>query len=200
VIFSFMAGAYVADRNSDAIVSGAGHQTPLREAGMHLTALPDGHAARDSQTVAYADRRNGPLRNTRRSPDVQTVADHVSNDACASRGSVAQLRAAYARQGSSTTSVPLNRPAIDAGQPAEPAADPDHLQADYFLRLLIPSRRRIDRKIDQHQKAIAIAETRGAPEHADRIRRMLRVDEQERQTLNALIDRLQRRFPVPPLG
>jgi hypothetical protein len=167
---------------------------------MNLTALPDGHAARDSQTAAHADRRNGQLRNTRRPPHVQTVAEHVPNGACASRDSVAQLRPAYARQGNSTTSVPMNRPAIDVGQSAEPAADPDHLQADYFLRLLIPSRRRIDRKIDQYQKAIAIAETRGAPEDAHRIRRMLRVDEQERQTLNALIDRLQRRFPVPPRG
>jgi hypothetical protein len=92
----------------------------------------------------------------------------------------------------------MNRPAIDTGQSAEPAADADHLQADYFLRLLIPSWRRIDRKIDQHHKAIALAETRGAPEHADRIRRMLHIDEQERATLKALIDGLQRRFPVPP--
>ena len=89
---------------------------------------------------------------------------------------------------------------MDAGQYAEPAAVPDHLQAEYFLSLLIPSCRRIDRKIDQHHKAIVIAETRGAPDHADRIRRMLRVDEQERETLKALIDSLQRRFPVPPRG
>ena len=122
------------------------------------------------------------------------------NRARASRGNVAQLRPAYARQGNSTTTVPMDRPAIDAGQPAEPAADRDHLQADYFLRLLIPSRRRIDRKIAQHHKAIAIAETRGAPDHAHRIRRMLRIDEQERQTVKALIDGLQRRFPVPPRG
>ena len=165
---------------------------------MNLSALPDGRAARDSQTVAHADRRTGQLRNTQRPPHVQTVAEHVPNGARASRGSVAQLRPAYARQGNSTTSVPMNRPAFDAGQSADPAADPDHLQADYFLRLLIPSCRQIDRKIDQHQKAIAIAETRGAPDDAHRIRRMLRIDEQERQTLKALIDRLLRRFPVPP--
>jgi hypothetical protein len=163
---------------------------------MNLTSLPDGRAARDSQTVADADLRNGQLRNTQR----LTVAERVPNGACASRGSVAQLTPAYARQGNSTTSVPMDRPAIDAGQSAELAADPDHLQADYFLRLLIPSCRRIDRKIDQHHKAIAIAETRGASDHADRIRRMLRIDEQERQTLKALIDGLQRRFPVPPRG
>jgi hypothetical protein len=165
---------------------------------MNLTSLPDGRAAGDSQTVGYADLHNGQLRNTRRPPHVLTVAERVPNGACASRGSVAQLRPAYARQGSSTTSVPMDRPAIDAGQSAEPAADPDHLQADYFLRLLIPSCRRIDRKIDQHHKAIAVAETCGAPDHAHRIRRMLRIDEQERQTLKALIDGLQRRFPVPP--
>jgi hypothetical protein len=165
---------------------------------MNPTALPDGPAAGDSQTVAYADRRNGRLGNTQRPPHLQTVADRAPNGAYPSRGSVAQLRPAYARQGNSTTSVPMDRPAMGAGHAAEPAADPDHLQADYFLRLLIPSCRRLDRKIDQQQKAIAIAETRGAPDDAHRIRRMLRIDEQERQTLKALIDRLQRRFPVPP--
>lgn len=113
-------------------------------------------------------------------------------------GHVATIRPAYARQGNSTTSVPMNRPAMDAGQPGQPAADPDHLQADYFLRLLVPSSRRIDRKIDRHHKAIAIAETRGATDDAHRIRRMLRIDERERQTLKALIDGLQRRFPVSP--
>jgi hypothetical protein len=138
---------------------------------MNLTALPDGGAARDSQTVAHEGRRRG---------------QH------ASRGSVAQLRPAYARQGNSTTSI--------AGQSVEPAADPDQLQADYFLRLLIPSCRQIDRKIDQYQKAIAIAETRGAADDAHRIRRMLRIDEKERQTLKALIDGLQQRFPVPSRG
>jgi hypothetical protein len=165
---------------------------------MNPTALPDGPAAGDSQTVAYADRRNGQLANTQRPSHVQTVADRVPNGAHAARGSVARLRPAYARQGNSTTSVPMNGPATGAGQPAEPAADRDHLQAVYFLRLLIPSCRRLDRKIDQHQKAIAIAESRGDLDHAHRIRRMLRVDEQERQTLEELIDRLQRRFPVPP--
>lgn len=167
---------------------------------MNLSALPDGRAARDSQTVGYADRRNGQPRNTQRPPHGQSVADRVPNGAYAPRGSVAQLRPAHARQGNSTASVPVNRPAMGADQSAEPAADADHLQADYFLRLLIPSCRRIDRKIDQHHKALAIAETRGAPDHAERIRRTLRIDEEERQTLKALIDRLQRRFPVPPRG
>jgi len=151
---------------------------------MSLTALPDGRAARESQTVADAN--------------VLTVTDRLPNGACASRGYVAHVRPAYARQGNSTTSIPMNQPASDAGHSAERAADPDHLQADYFLRLLVPDWRRIDRKIDQHQKAIAVAETRGDLDHAHRIRRMLRIDEQERQTLKALIDGLQRRFPVPP--
>ena len=134
---------------------------------MNLTALPDGRAARDLQTVAYADRRNGQLGNTQRAP-------RVPNGSSASRGSVTQLR------------------------PAGQSADPDHLQADYFLRLLVPSCRQLDCQIDQHQKAIAIAETRGNTDDAHRIRQLLRIDEQERQTLKALIDRLQRRFPVPP--
>jgi hypothetical protein len=139
---------------------------------MNLTALPDGRAARDSQ----------------RPQRVLTVADRVPNGARASRGNrgnVAELEPAYAHQGNSPTSAPVNG---------------DHLQADYFLRLLIPGCREIDRKIDQHQKAIAVAEARGAAEDAHRIRRMLHIDEEERQTLKALIDGLQRRFPVPPRG
>jgi hypothetical protein len=66
---------------------------------MNLTASPDGRAARESQTVAYADRRNGQVRNTHLPPHVQTVAERVPNGACASRGSVAALMPAYARQG-----------------------------------------------------------------------------------------------------
>ena len=165
---------------------------------MNLAALPDGRAAHDSQIMTDADARNRQLTNTQRPPHVLTVAARVPNGRRASRGGVAHLTRADARQESSTTSLPMDRPAIDPRHSAAPVADPDHLQADYFLRLLVPSWRRIDRKIDQHHKAIAIAETGGAPDHAHRIRRMLRIDEQERQTVKALIDGLQRRFPVPP--
>lgn len=141
---------------------------------MNVTALPGGH--------------------------LQTVADRTPNGAYVSRGNVTQLRPAAARQGNSTTPVPMNRSAMDAGEAGQPAADADHLQADYFLRLLIPGCRRIERKIDQHHKAIAVAESRGALDDAHRIRRVLRIDEEERRTLNALIDGLQRRFPVSPRG
>lgn len=168
---------------------------------MNLTALPDGRAARYPQTVAYTDRRNGELKNTQRPQRVQVVADRLSNGACAPRGSMARFRPAHARYGTSTHSVPLNRSAIDAGQSAAaPATDPDHRQADYFLRLLTQNCARIDRQIGQYQKVIAIAETRGAVDYGRRLRQMMRIEEQERQTVEGLIDRLQRRFPLAPLG
>jgi hypothetical protein len=168
---------------------------------MNLTALPDGRAARYPQTVAYADRRNGELTNTQRPQRVQAVTDRVPNGACASRGSVAQLRPAYARQGNSTSLVPMNRPAVNAGpSAAAPAVDADQRQAQYFLRLLVQSCLRIEQQIDRYQKAIVMAEASGAVDHGRRLRRAMRVEQQERHTLTKLIDRLRRRFPPFPLG
>jgi len=143
---------------------------------MNLAALPDGRAARDSQTVAYVDR----LTNTQRPPHV---------------------RPTYVRHGNSTPWVPVDRPAVDAGQSAAaPAVDADHRQAEYFLRLLAENCLDIDQQIDRYQKAIAIAEASGATEHGGRLQSAMRAEQQERQTLTELIDALQRRFPLARFG
>jgi hypothetical protein len=164
---------------------------------MNLAALPDGRAARDSQTVAYADR----LTNTQRPPHVQTVADRVPNGSRASRGSVAQLKPTQVHQGNSTSWVPVDRPAGDTGRSAAaPAVDADQRQAEYFLRLLAQNCLDIDQQIDRYQRAIAIAEASGATDHGVRLQSAMRAEQQERHTLTELIDGLQRRFPLARLG
>jgi hypothetical protein len=95
----------------------------------------------------------------------------------------------------------MNRLTVNPDQSAAaPAVDADHRQAEYLLRLLAQGCLRIDRQIDRYQKAIAIAEASGAVDHGRRLRRVMRVEHDERQTLKGLIDRLQRRFPRPSLG
>ena len=93
----------------------------------------------------------------------------------------------------------LDRPAENASRSAAgPSADADSRQADYFLRLLVQNCRQLDRRIGEYQRAIAIAESTGAVQRARGVRRMMRTEEHERQTVQALIDRLQRRFFCPP--
>jgi trans-aconitate methyltransferase len=76
----------------------------------------------------------------------------------------------------------------------------DQLQADYFCRLLAQRRRHIDHRIGEYQKAIASAEAAGDAEGASVLRRMARIEEQDRQTLDGLIENLHRRFPVRAPG
>jgi hypothetical protein len=95
----------------------------------------------------------------------------------------------------------MNRPAVNSDQSAAASAvDADHRQAEYFLRLLAQGCLRIEQQIDRYQKTIAIAEASGAVDHGRRLRRAMRVEQQERLALTKLIDRLQRRFPRLPLG
>lgn len=75
--------------------------------------------------------------------------------------------------------------------------DADSRQAEYFLRLLVQNYRELDRRIDEHQRVVAIAEARGAVQRARGMRRVMRIEEHERQTRQGLIDRLQQRFPLP---
>jgi hypothetical protein len=72
----------------------------------------------------------------------------------------------------------------------------DQRQADYFLRLFMQNRRLLEQRIDGYHKAIAVAEARGDSESASVFRRSARAEEQERNTLDALIENLQRRFPA----
>lgn len=92
----------------------------------------------------------------------------------------------------------VSAPATEASVEALPAATPDtadRLQADYFVRLLVQNRLLIDHRIDEYRKAIATAEARGDIEGARVFRRMTLVEEQDRQTLEGMIDRLRGRFP-----
>jgi hypothetical protein len=96
-------------------------------------------------------------------------------------------------------SLIINR--TDADVECSAAAErADHLQADYFRRLLAQRRRHIDHLIGEYQKAIATAEAAGDAEGASGLRRMARIEEQDRQTLDGLIENLHRRFPVRAPG
>lgn len=85
------------------------------------------------------------------------------------------------------------QPAADADPTAPEAAE--HRQADYFLRLLGQSRRLIDQRIDEYQKAITAAQAKGDVDSACSLRRMARIEEQDRQALDGMLEKLLRRFP-----
>ena len=76
----------------------------------------------------------------------------------------------------------------------------DQLQAEYFLRLLVQSRHHVDHRIGKYQKAIAAAEAAGDTESVSGLRRMACAEEQDRQTLDRLIENLRMRFPVRAPG
>ena len=76
----------------------------------------------------------------------------------------------------------------------------DHRQADYFLGLLTQRRRVCDDRIGKYQRAIGIAEANGDLEGAGRFRPLLRIEQQDRQVVDGLIQNLHRRFPVRPPG
>ena len=102
-------------------------------------------------------------------------------------------------------SLTVSRAADGVESAATASGTADHRQAEYFLRLLAQSRRHIDHRICEYQKAIALAEAGGDSEGASGLRRMARIEEQDRQTLDRLIDKLHRRFSlrapgeVPPI-
>ncbi len=92
-------------------------------------------------------------------------------------------------------SVTVNRQARDVTLSAAAVETADHRQADYFRRILVQSRRQIEHRLGEYQKAIAVAEAAGDAEGADGLRRMARSEERERQALDGMIENLQRRFP-----
>ena len=88
-------------------------------------------------------------------------------------------------------------PAVEraAGALAEAAPDTaDQLQADYFVRLLAGRRGLIDQRVDEYQRKIATSEAKGDADTVANLRRLVRVAEQDRGTLDLLIDKLRRRF------
>jgi hypothetical protein len=114
------------------------------------------------------------------------------------RGYTGRSVPAHVRQAGSTPTAPTTNQAADAVDRATVVADTaDQRQADYFLRLLTQNRRLIDQRIDGYHKAIAIAEAKGDAEGVSVFRRTARIEEHERNVLDAMIDNLHRRFPVP---
>lgn len=91
--------------------------------------------------------------------------------------------------------VTMNRQARDVTLSAAAVETADHRQADYFRRILVQSRRQIDHRLGEYQKAIAVAEAAGDAEGAGSLRRMARGEERERDALDGMIENLQRRFP-----
>jgi hypothetical protein len=168
---------------------------------MNLAALPDTPGADCPHAPVYADRHNRQLTKTQpRRP--QAVAEHLAKGVRdqrtrSPRGSMVRSRPSVVHQGTSTSSLNMNRPVADVDHPtAVRAADADQRQAEYFLRLFADSHRQVGQRIDRCLRAIAIAQASGAADDATGIRHMMRIAEQEQQALGALIDRLQRRFPV----
>ena len=119
----------------------------------------------------------------------RSIAGHGSNGSRDGRG--LRPRSSAVRPGP----VNVRQGRANAGPPAAAAETADRLQADYFRRLLGQNRRHIEHRIGEYQKAITTAEAAGDTEGASSLRRMARVEQQERQTLDGLIEKLQRRFP-----
>jgi hypothetical protein len=170
---------------------------------MNFAALPDTPGANCPHAPVHADRHNRQLTKTQpRRP--QAVAEHLANGVRdqrtgSLRGGMARPRSSFVHQGKSTSARTMNRPVAVVDHPAAvPAADADHRQAEYFLRLLAQSRRQLGQRIDGYHRAIAIAQVSGATDDASGIRHVMRIAEQEQQALGGLIDRLQRRFRVRP--
>lgn len=88
--------------------------------------------------------------------------------------------------------APSARPAGDADPAAPDAAD--HLQADYFVRMLSQSRRLIEQRIDDYRKAIATAQAGGDVDAVCNLRRMARIEEQDRHDVDGMLEKLRRRF------
>jgi hypothetical protein len=93
-----------------------------------------------------------------------------------------------------------HRPAGDVDSPAAAHETADQLQAEYFLRLLAQNRHHVDHRIGKYQKAIAAAEAAGDTEGANGLRRMACTEEEDRQTLDRLIENLRTRYPAPAPG
>jgi hypothetical protein len=107
----------------------------------------------------------------------------------------------------SHTAAARAEPTGQVRKPAPPAAEwpadaittdlpdtADELQADYFVRLLGGRRGLIDQRIVEYQRSIATAETKGDLDAVANFRRLVRIAEQDRRTVDALIDKLRRRF------
>lgn len=105
---------------------------------------------------------------------------------------VVRTEPAHRGQGPSPSAPTTGRPAGDV-DPANPDAA-DHRQADYFVRLLSQNRRLIDQRLDDYQKAIVAAQASGDVDAVCSLRRMARIEEQDRDNLDGMLEKLRRRF------
>jgi hypothetical protein len=88
-----------------------------------------------------------------------------------------------------------NTSAVGVDHFAAASEQADHLQAAYFLSVLTQSRRINDHRIDKYQRGIAASVADGDMERAAGFRRLLRIEERDRQALERMIQNLNRRFP-----
>jgi hypothetical protein len=110
------------------------------------------------------------------------------------RSHTAASRPETARQGQDAS---RHAPAIARAADALAAAAPDSAdqqQADYFVRLLAGRRGFIDQRIEEYQHKIGTAEITGDLDAVANLRRLVRIAEQDRRTLDTLLDKLRRRF------
>jgi hypothetical protein len=80
---------------------------------------------------------------------------------------------------------------------ARPSAD--ERQGAYFIELLSQHLRRIDSRIGKCRTAMADAQAAGDAENFRGFRRLLKIEQQERSTVEDLLENLNRRFH-PPAG
>lgn len=91
------------------------------------------------------------------------------------------------------------RPPLAPSGDADPSAPDaaDRSQADYFMRLLSQNRRLTEQRLEDYQKAIIAAQAAGDVEAVCNFRRMARIEEQDRDSLDGMLDKLRRRFARP---
>jgi len=98
------------------------------------------------------------------------------------------------------------RPAVAADHVADAQATADHRQAQYFIRMLRQSREVIDHRIGRYQRVTAGSQARDDAESVRAVRRMMAIEEKDRQVLSEMIENLERRFlprssaPVPHIS
>lgn len=94
----------------------------------------------------------------------------------------------------------MNAPVADAAGDAEDAATEAHaadrLQAEYFRRLLHERCLELGDKIAGHQKLLTRYQNRDEFPEASRMRRIIRDEEHERETVKRLIEELDSRFSL----
>ncbi|WP_240629677.1 hypothetical protein [Mycobacterium colombiense] len=128
------------------------------------------------------------LSHERGAPAGATHRSAGARDRRGRRVHTAAVRAESARQAQEPP-----RPAPAAGALAGPDTA-DELQADYYVRLLASRRGLIDQRIDEYLRKIGTAQAKGDLDAVANYRRLARIAEQDRRTLDALIDKLRRRF------